>query len=535
MKIKAGNKGFGVIGADGITMSISNSIWRWFGSAFSIWQRYRADEFQISQQRQALTKATINKLQSLLIGLLLILFPVFTNAQQDTYDPLKYYSPNELKEDFNYFRDKLEKYHPNLYLYNSKQTVDSAFDYLLQSIDSAMTDLQFYSHISRMIPVIKDGHNIILPGKASVNYYNKNAGFLPYTLYSIGEKLYCVQNCTANTSIKDGTEIVSINGIASKRLIDELLNRQLRDGYNETYPRWIINTYFRGYYSFIYGHPAQYAIVYKEDNYEKTYTAKSLPLDSIRYYRQKKYPAANVSDNVNKGISLIINKEIATATITIPSFDNNTFKKEYKQSYGKEIRSYFKIIRKNNIQHLIIDIRGNQGGNPMYVRKLLTRLFIQRFTMALQAGKVKNPQAAEWSERNKKKYFPQYAIGSFHPNKNAFAGKLYVLIDGGTYSAAGQFSSVIEKYNRGVFIGEETGGNKAIIGGFFFPRKNILPHTGIEFSPARLYTFYREPGINDGHGVKPSNSIVPTLNDILEGKDPVKEFIFKLIQSTLSN
>jgi hypothetical protein len=477
----------------------------------------------------------MNKLQLLLIRLLIFLFPVFTNAQNGSYDPLKYYSPNELKEDFNYFRGKLEKYHPNLYLYSSKKMVDSTFDYLLQSIDTAMTDLQFYRHISQMIPVIKDGHNMILPGKASVSYYNKNAGFLPYDLYSIGEKLFFTRNCSADKLIKDGTEITSINGISSKQIIDELLTRQLRDGYNETYPRWIINTYFRGYYSFVYGHPSQFAIVYEENNIEKTLLTNAVPLDSIRYYRKKNYPASITTATLNKEVSLVIDKEITAATITIKSFDNTTFKKEYHQSYEKAIRKYFNSIRENNIEHLIIDIRGNQGGNPVYIRKLLTRLLSHRFTMAMQAGKVKNPQTAEWKERNKKKHFPWYAIGSFNAKRNSFSGKLYVLTDGGTYSAAGQFSSVIEKYNRGIFIGEETGGNKAIIGGFFFPRKNMLPHTQIEVSPARLYTFYREPGTNDGHGVFPSHNIVPTINDIITGKDRVKEFVFNLIKSTLSN
>jgi len=353
--------------------------------------------------------------------------------------------------------------------------------------------------------------------------------FLPYTIYSVGEKLYCTKNCTANNSIKDGNEILSINGITSKEIISTMLNRQLRDGYNETYPRWIMNTYFRGYYSFIYGHPSQFTIAYKEKDVEKIFTTNALLLDSIRYYRKEKYPVTSANDISSKGISLVIRKEIATATITIKSFDNSTYKKEYKQSYTKEIRNYFKTIRQNNIHHLVIDIRGNQGGNPVYIRQLLTRLFNHRFVMAIQAGKVKNPGASEWTDRNKKKHFPRYAIGKFSPKKKAFTGKLYVLINGGTYSAAGQFSSVIEKYSRGIFIGEEAGGNKAIIGGFFFPRKTSLPHTGIEISPARLYTFYREPNTNNGHGVYPTYTIVPSIQDIGEGRDPVMELALNLI------
>jgi Peptidase family S41 len=453
-----------------------------------------------------------------------------SNAQNGTYDSKKNYSVQELKEDFSYFRGKLEKYHPNLYLYGSKKTVDSAFDYLFQSIDTPMTDMEFYRLLNRVHTIIKDGHNFILPGKEALKFINTKRGFLPYALWSNGDKLFCIQNCAADSTITEKTEITSINGIGSKEIIQTLLNLQLRDGYNETLPGWITNQFFRGYYSFIFGQPDEFAIGFKENGTEKMHRIKAMHLDSIRLYRNKKYPFADSIAKVDKGVSLSLNKGLSAATLTIKTFDNVTFKKVFKQKYPKSIRRYFRTIREHHIEHLIIDIRGNRGGNPVYVRQLLSRLLTHRFSMALEARVVRNQEASTWAERNRKKYFPWYGIGNLRSKKNAFTGKLYILIDGGSYSASGQFASVIEKYNRGIFIGEEAGGNKTIIGGFFLPKKNILPNTRIEISPARLLTIYRDIKTNTGHGVMPVHHIIPSIDDLVENRDPAKEFVFKLIK-----
>lgn len=451
-----------------------------------------------------------------------------SHAQQSSYNPVKKFSVAELKEDFSVFRDKFEKHHPNLYLYSSKKTVDSAFDHLYHSINSEMTDMEFYRVLNQMHIIIKDGHSMILPGKEALEFINSKAGLLPLTLRTNGDQLFCIRNCSPGSTIKDGDQIKSINGVLAKNIIDTLRMLQLRDGYNETYPRWITNQFFRAYYYFIFGQHDEFAIVLQQNGTEKMHRIKAMTADSIRLYNAMRYQGADNPAN-SKGIQLSINNQPLAAILTIKSFDNITYRKKFHQHYRKEIRKSFKLIRNNHIGHLVVDIRGNQGGNPIYVKQLLSRIMPNCYHMALEARVVKNSSTASWIERNRKKYFPWYGLGMHHPKKNAFTGKLYILIDGGTFSASGQFASVIEKYNRGVFIGEEAGGNKAIIGGFFLPKKSILPNTKIEISPARLLTLYREAGANTGHGVVPAYPVFPSIEDMIENKDPVKEFAFRLI------
>jgi hypothetical protein len=74
--------------------------------------------------------------------------------------------------------------------------------------------------------------------------------------------------------------------------MEQLLARQVRDGYNRTYPLWILNHYFAAYYNFIFGQPAEFSLGLRSGTGEE-YTMRVTPLsrDSIRYYRQMRYAA----------------------------------------------------------------------------------------------------------------------------------------------------------------------------------------------------------------------------------------------------
>ena len=82
---------------------------------------------------------------------------------------------------------------------------------------------------------------------------------------------------TDDTSIAEGAEIISINNIDSKEIIRQLTERQVRDGNNLTYPAWIVSSYFRDYYSYIFGHAETNEIDYKINGQIMTTAIKALP------------------------------------------------------------------------------------------------------------------------------------------------------------------------------------------------------------------------------------------------------------------
>jgi C-terminal processing protease CtpA/Prc len=265
--------------------------------------------------------------------------------------------------------------------------------------------MEFYNLITLLNSKIKDGHTMFLPSEGASNHFNQNGKFFPFYIVIISSKLYVNMNCSADTSIKEGSEILSINGISTKNILSQLLMRQIRDGHNQTYPIWILTNYFKEYFSFSFGHPAKFSIKYKLRNSDQQTTdISSLSKDSIRIYRQAKYSNRALLTNEKQGIVLEMNKQSGIATLRVKSFDNGILNSVYKQDFNSTVQKMFIQIYNARIRNLILDIRDNQGGDFEPGKLLLSYLL-----------------------RHSVKYLPyskEYEI--IIPKKNSFKGKLFI-------------------------------------------------------------------------------------------------------------
>jgi hypothetical protein len=426
-------------------------------------------------------------------------------------DQPRQFTVSQLKDDFTVFRTSFEKKHPNLYLYTPKQRLDSLFDSLYQQINRPMTLGEFYKHITIVSSLIKDGHDYILPPEDTRTYNNKNENFFPLHVTWIDGKLYADMNCTADsTAIKDGAQILSINGMPAGDVMKQLLDRQVRDGYSETYPVWILNNYFREYYSYIFGNPALFTIVYKTSDAGVALTTKikALAKDSIGYYIHKKYAARLTEKKEGQGVFLETNKTLETAILTIKTFDDDVLRDDYSQNFRSAVYGYFDKIKKDNIHTLVVDLRDNQGGDPENGILLLSWLLDTPFTM-IQKGP---------------------SSGVHKPVKEPYKGKLYVLVNGGSFSNTAMVSSCLDSFKRAIFVGQETGGNKFILSGdaedIELPATKI--HCQVSTTPYILRADYKTT--NNGHGVIPQYITAPDIEDILRGEDRVKEYVMGLIR-----
>ncbi len=183
-----------------------------------------------------------------------------------------------------------------------------------------MTETEFYNLITLLNSKIKDGHTMFLPGQAALDYSNQNEKFFPFYVVISGDKLYVNMNCSPDTLIKEGAELLSINGIKAIEIINQLLLRQIRDGDNKTYPIWILTNYFKEYFSFTFGHPGFFSIDYKTGSTRLQANINALSKTSIKYYRQAKYSNRISLTTEKQGVVLTINKQLNVATLSINKF-----------------------------------------------------------------------------------------------------------------------------------------------------------------------------------------------------------------------
>ena len=436
---------------------------------------------------------------------LLTVLPALTGfCQGSNYDPSYRYSVNDLQTDFRFLKTNLEKTHPNLYSYTPKAEFNLLFDSLYKSITRPMTETEFYNLITLLNSKIKDGHTMFLPGQAALDYSNQNEKFLPFYVIISGDKLYVNMNCSPDTLIKEGAELLSINGIKAADIINQLLLRQIRDGDNKTYPIWILTNYFKEYFSFTFGHPNLFSIDYQTGSTHLQTTIKALSKDSVKYYRQAKYSNRILLTNEKTGIALAINKQLNVATLSIKSFDTGILSSVYKQNFDSTIKKIFIQLYNTHCGNLILDVRNNQGGDFEPGKLLLSYLL-----------------------RQPVKYLPDSKeAGLISPRKNRFKGKLFILINGGSFSSTAILCSYLELTKRGVFIGDETAGNKVVISGD--PIDMTLPNTRILCEVSTVKYIIRNSN-NDGHGITPSYYQIATIDDVVSNKDPAIELALKLI------
>lgn len=414
------------------------------------------------------------------------------------------YAIQELRSDLAFLKERLERIHPDLYMYISKPELDHVFDSLAESIDAPLTEPQFFDRVSYLHSRIRDGHTMFLPSEAMMDNESKKLVFLPLRVALVNGRMYVRENHSSDPSLRKGAEVTSLNGLSTAEVIEHLRSRQIRDGYNETYPTWILDRYFRNYYSFSFGHPRQFTLGLREDGMERQISMRALSWDSIMFYR-----TLRGLDDVNADLrTLEISQSSDTAegyaTLVIPKLDNSTWRYKGAQKEKRDWDAYFERLSKQHIRHLIIDLRNDQGGDFEPGRRLLTYLIDGPLSFL--------PGSSE--------------AATLQPSRYAFKGKIHVLINGGSFSITGIVCAYLRQTGRADFIGEETAGNRMVICGS--PKSVTLPATGIQAEiSTRKYVIL--PGPNTGHGTLPDHPVLPTIEDILQGRDPAMEVAVGLV------
>lgn len=445
-----------------------------------------------------------------------MLFARHFASGQNWVIPSHQYSAEALKEDLNFLQKKLENTHPNLYLYTEKSILDHTFDSLENGIRGPLTAIEFYSRITILSSRIKDGHTLILPNPALTD--RPENVFLPYHVVILNQKLFIDRSYTNNSSLLVGAEITSINAIPANHVLDELMARQVRDGNNETYPTWVLSNYFRQYYSFVYGYPETFTLEYRIEDQTRSTTVKALSADSIAYYRKKNYPEKVLNPLPEDGIKLSSDPNNGYAVLTIRTFHNDVLKSEYKQQFKKAIDACFEQLSQQKTENLILDLRNNQGGDVENGVYLLAHLLDKPFCVVQAYYRLRNRHLVKC---------PGPSSGQHGPKSNIFAGNLYVLLNGGSFSNSVIVSACLQANNRATFIGQETGGNPTILAG---NAKNLrLPNTGIQIQVPTKQYLLNDQGLNSGQGLVPKYIVEPELSDILNNRDTELEFALELI------
>lgn len=439
-------------------------------------------------------------------------------------------SPEQMKEDLGIFKDGLERFHPEMYRFTNADSFEKIFVRIDSQLDHPMDQEEFYKTMRPAISALKDGHvKWIMQGKDQ-HYGHFESDLFPLKLYFEDEKVKILGHF-GDESAPTLAEVQSINGRQINEIKTELMKSlTFADGNSEGGKKYQLNRFFSAIFALEYGIENTYEVALIEKGKAVTWTGKGVDKSQIEAnYKTEQTPLSFRMTNGWTGIMKI----------------NRFFSYKHEPNFRQFLRNSFRSLKDENISNLILDLRGNEGGDEKLGVELYKYLALDKFeyydyvsTRRNQKTSYPNSTSKIFRMANsfsrKKNGVYQFNFGpgrkSYRPYKNAFKGNLIILVDGQCFSVTTEFASKVMSDGRAHFVGEETAGGAEMNSSGFFTIIT-LPNSKIDLGIPRLgfHMAQVKPSILKDRGIHPKHKVIPKADDILSGKDPVMEKALELV------
>lgn len=529
-------------------------------------------------------------MKKLILGLLIgVVLHSCGSVQKHNAEIAKLHAVDDLRADVDKLYHQLKKHHPKLYQYTPQNVMEFKFDSLKQSIKAPMASRDFYKKLAPVLTNVRQGHvSIKPPGKRFKRKELKALKKKKFEFYDLDfeyldDKLW-VKRTHGKDSALVGAEVLNIAGEPAPKLVETYKTRFASDGFNTTLHDRFVGKSFRAFYVRDKGFLDSLEVTFKTKDSTFSKWFKRIPKkekkkldsskvknDSIMQEKPKKLSkeekqakklAAKKRKQYNKKHGFIprtkeytrnfkfIGKDSTVAYMKIRGFSNGKYKKFYEESFAK--------IDSAKSKYFILDLRDNGGGRIAEIEKLYSYLTDKEFqfitesevnsrlpilksvmsnttptSLKILSGIFSPVMIVQNLLRTKKQdgklYYKFKYAKPEKPNPLNFKGKVYVLINGNSFSASSIISTNLHATNRATFVGEETGGAyNGTVAGFYklyeLPTSKLVVRIGLMQIEAPYKT---EP---DGFGVKPDIEILPTVDDLQSNRDPELEWVLADIE-----
>jgi C-terminal processing protease CtpA/Prc len=201
------------------------------------------------------------------------------------------------------------------------------------------------------------------------------------------------------------------------------------------------------------------------------------------------------------------------------------------------------------IQHLVIDVRSNGGGDAGISTLLTQYLVDKKFKIADSLYTLKRTsryrdhiqwQRIYWlmtrfvtrKRQDGKYHFGYFERHYFKPRKrHHYNGNIYLLTGGNSFSATTLVLKALQGQSNVKIIGEETGGGAYGNTAWMIPDA-ILPKTGVRFRLPKFRLVMDKELVKDGRGIMPDIQVRATPSLILRGIDPKIEVVKDIIKKS---
>jgi len=454
------------------------------------------------------------------------------------------------REDFDLMRQALEEAHSGLYRYSTKAEIDRAFDAGRARLRGPLSKREFLVVLCETLTPIRCGHTGVRPDDET-GQAMKEARTLPLRVLPEGSRLKVLLNDTPDDqTIRPGMEVLEINGVKAADVVGRCLRLESGDGDIETGKRAHLGNGLARYYWAAIDPTARFTIRAR-DAAGKDITAT---LDGVTEAERKENHNP-VNEAVNAGIAKVrwTHENLSLRFLKDPDIAHARVGYFVGDDFPRWVEETFNTLHEKGTRTLILDLRGNGGGQDMYGAMLVSyltdkpfryfdRIHVKTITPAFKAASDWNGDDEHMTNlREGMKPDPaggllvtekgHAGVAEQRPGKFPFMGKVFVLIDGGTFSTAADFCAVAHHLKRATFIGEETGGgyygNNSGLGAMV-----TLPNSKFQVRVPMSEYWNAVPGYEGKRrGTLPDYAVQTTTAGVLTGEDEQLNRALKLAEN----
>lgn len=453
------------------------------------------------------------------------------------YDPAARLSVAQMRADLTYVRGALEEAHPALYWYTPKDSLDRAFAQAAAALTHPLTEPEYWKILQTVVARVHCGHTRVQPSAAYRAWFRRQPHpYLPFTVAVRNGRLFVAENQSTAPELQPGTELLAIDGHPTAEVLPRLRSLISADGYGTGFQDQELEVgFFDSYYwSFYEAKPAYPLLVRDSTGRQHLLT----PLPRPARPKPAAPPALPLSAEQERARQLARLHAVrypeglpATAILRIREFSYDELE-DYKQFHAR----LFADLAQRHIKQLVIDLRGNGGGNLEIATDLLKYLLKHDFVLTKSALAPVFAPSFMQPDSTKPAYFDTTHVKRLPNNTFAFAnsdigpqqpyrgryfrGKVVLLVDGGTFSAASNLAASLRAQRRITIIGQETGGGEAgCSGGNISELKLPQTHLVLQLPHFKMLTACPHPQL--GRGVQPDYEVVPTPQQVATHADAV--------------
>lgn len=458
-----------------------------------------------------------------LIGLMLLAAPALANPVAEAE---RLFTPAELRADFTAMYEGLQSAAFDLFAFTPKAKLDRTFQEILSSLEKPMTLLKAQIRFEEFASLVQMGHaRVNFPYAVWTKHLSDGGKGFPLSIRVVAGKTMVAQNQSGLDEIGRGDELVKLNGVP----MPEWLKRTERHVSAETpYMAHSLMEYDFPMYLWVeLGEVADFDILLRKPG------GKTLKLRvpartgaEMKTFAAAQPPGLSL-DTPMRDAKILENN---VGYLRPGPFYNAEAKTGAEQWDVSGFRSFidgaFVKFNAAKVERLIIDLRGNPGGDNLFSDVMVAWFadrpfrFFSQFKVRVSpqstkanadrlendaeaAGPVSRQYAAMY-EKAKPGDIVDFELPLTEPRQDErFRGKVFLLVDRQSYSNTVAVAALVQDYGFGKILGEETSDMATTYGAM---EQFKLPNTGIAvgYPKARIV---RPNGDLHSRGVTPDIAI----------------------------